>query len=193
MKKRTFDRNNVYKNTEKLPAGGYVIKIMDAKEESFDWGDRLAIAFDIEEGEHKGFYDENFKSQQGEDKKWKGVFRLKIHKDDGSEKDAWTHAWFTKNIVAIEDSNPGFFFDWDESKLKGKVVGALFNNKEYSVNGRTGFYTACHSFVPAEKIRKGNFTIPKDTLLSNSTQNQKPATDNGFVSASSGEEEIPFL
>lgn len=192
MKKRTFDRNNVYKNTEKLPAGGYVIKIMDAKEESFDWGDVLAIAFDIAEGEYKGFYNDNFKSQQGEDKKWKGVFRLYVPKDDGSEKDAWTQKKFNTNIVAIEESNPGFYFDWDESKLKGKIVGALFNNKEYSFNGRTGFFTNCHSFISAEAIRSGKFTVPKDALLPNSKA-QQTTTDNGFVTSSSDEEEIPFL
>lgn len=193
MKKRNFDRNNVIRQTEKLPAGGYVIKILDAKEESYDWGDRLAIAFDIAEGEHTGFYNENFQNQQGEDKKWKGVFRLNIPKEDGSEQDAWTQKRFNTNIVAIEDSNPGFFFDWDEAKLKGKIVGALFNNKEYEINGKSGFYTACHSFVPVQNIRDGKFTIPKDTLLPNSKQNQKPNTDNGFVTASSGEEEIPFM
>lgn len=193
MKKRNFDRNNVIRQTEKLPAGGYVIKIMDAKEENYDWGDRLAIAFDIAEGEHAGFYNENFKNQQGEDKKWKGVMRLNIPKEDGSEQDAWTQKRFNTNIVAIEDSNPGFFFDWDETKLKGKLVGALFNNKEYEINGNSGFYTNCHSFVPAQNIRDGKFTIPKDTLLPNSKQNQKPTADNGFVTASSGEEEIPFL
>lgn len=193
MKKRSFDRNNVIKQAEKLPVGGYVIKIMDAKEENLEWGDRLAIAFDIIEGEHKGFFDKNFKEQTGEDKKWKGVLRLNIAKEDGSEQDAWTQKKFNTNMVAIEESNPGYYFDWDETKLKGKIVGALFNNKEYEINGNSGFYTACHSFVPVNNIREGKFTIPKDTLLPNSRQNQKPKADNDFVSESSGEEEIPFL
>lgn len=193
MKKRNFDRNNVIRQAERLPVGGYVIKIMDAKEENFDWGDRLAIAFDIIEGEHKGFFDKNFKEQTGEDKKWKGVFRLNIPKEDGSEQDAWTQKKFNTNIVAIEDSNPGYFFDWDENKLKGKIVGAIFNNKEYEINGRTGFYTSCYGLVPVENIRAGKFTIPKDTLLPNSKQNARPETSTEFMSASSTEEEIPFL
>lgn len=195
MKKRnSFNRENVYKEMEKLPAGGYVIKIINAKEEEFDWGSRLAIAFDIEEGEYKGFYAKNFQQQTGEDKKWKGVFRLNIPKEDGSEQDAWTQKKFNTTIVNIEESNPGYFFDWDESKLKGKIVGALFNNKEYEYNGRSGFFTNCHSFVTAETIRSGKFNIPKDTLLQNRSGNAAVPTDaDGFMNIPDGvDEEIPF-
>lgn len=195
MKKRnSFNRENVYRETEKLPVGGYIIKILNVKEEEFTWGSRLAIAFDIEEGEYKGFYNKNFQNQQGEDKKWKGVFRLNIPKEDGSEMDEWTQKKFNTTIVNIEESNPGYFFDWDETKLKGKIVGALFNNKEYEFNGNTGFFTNCHSFVTAETIRSGKFTIPKDTLLQNRSTTSAPVTgENGFMDIPKGaEEEIPF-
>lgn len=195
MKKRnSFNRENVYRETEKLPVGGYVIKIISAKEEEFSWGSRLAIAFDIEEGEYKGFYKRNFESQQGEDKKWKGVFRLNIPKEDGSDMDEWTQKKFNTSIVNIEDSNPGYFFDWDETKLKGKIVGALFNNKEYEINGKNGFYTNCHSLVTVDTIRSGKFTIPKDTLLQNRSTSSVPAENgDGFMNIPNGvEEEIPF-
>lgn len=195
MKKRnSFNRKNVYRETEKLPKGGYIIKIINAKEEEFSWGSRLAIAFDIEEGEYKGFYKKNFDNQQGEDKKWKGVFRLNIPKEDGSEEDEWTQKKFNTSIVNIEDSNPGYFFDWDETKLKGKIVGALFNNKEYEINGRHGFFTNCHSLVTVETIRSGKFTIPKDTLLQNRSAGSVPVEgNNGFMDIPNGvKEEIPF-
>lgn len=195
MKKRnSFNRNNVYRETEKLPAGGYIIKILNAKEEVFSWGSRLAIAFDIAEGEYAGFYDRNFKEQTSEDKKWKGVYRLYIPKEDGSEKDEWTQKRFNTAIVNIEDSNDGFLWDWDETKLKGKIVGALFNNKEYEMNGRKGFFTNCHSLVPVEAIRSGNFRIPDDTLLPNSNTTRAPQTDkDGFSNIPDGiDEEIPF-
>lgn len=194
MKKRSsFNRENVYRETEKLPRGGYVIKILNAKEEEFSWGSRLVIALDIDEGEYKGFYKKNFDNQQGEDKKWKGVFRLNIPKEDGSEEDEWTQKKFNTSIVNIEESNPGYFFDWDETKLKGKIVGALFNGKEYEINGRHGFFTNCHSFVPVETIRSGKFTIPKDTLLQNRSAASGPAGTDGFMDIPNGvDEEIPF-
>ncbi|MFR2194863.1 MAG: hypothetical protein ACLS5M_10180 [Ruminococcus sp.] len=39
----------------KLQPGGYVLKILNVKVEPTDWGSRLAIQFDIAEGEFKGF------------------------------------------------------------------------------------------------------------------------------------------
>lgn len=194
MKKRnSFNRENVYKEVEKLPVGGYVIKIVNAKEEEFSWGSRLAIAFDIEEGEHKGFFNRNFQQQASEDKKWKGVFRLNVPKEDGSEKDEWTQKKFNTSIVNIEESNNGYFWDWDETKLKGKIVGALFNNKEYGINGKHGFFTNCHSLVPVETIRSGNFRIPDDTLLPGSNNTTTNTDKDGFSSIPDGvDEEIPF-
>lgn len=193
MKKvNSFNRENVIKESERLPIGGYVIKIINAKEEVFSWGSRLAIAFDIAEGEYAGFYNKNFQNQTSEDKKWKGVFRLNVPKEDGSDGDEWTQKKFNTSIVNIEESNNGYFFDWDESKLKGKLVGALFNNKEYEINGGHGFFTNCHSLVTVETIRSGKFKIPKDTLLKSS--NNAPKTDsNGFMDIPNGaNEEIPF-
>lgn len=66
------------KNTirEQLPIGGYVVKIISAKEDTFDWGSRLAVAFDIAEGKHQDFFQKDFDGQTGEDKKWRGVYRL---------------------------------------------------------------------------------------------------------------------
>lgn len=136
-----FDRNDVYRNTERLPAGGYVIKILEAKEVENDYGRKLVISFDIAEGEYKDFFASNYKAQVGEDKKWKGTYRVNVPKDDGSEQDGWAKRRFNTLIVDIEESNPGYHWDWDESKLKGKTIGALFNNKEYEFNGRHGFFT----------------------------------------------------
>lgn len=195
MKKRTYDRNNVYREAERLPAGGYIIKILKAEELNYSWGDVLLFNFDIAEGEHKDFYADNYRNQQGEDKKWKGQFRLNIPKDDGSEKDQWTQKKFNTTMANIEDSNPGYRFEWDENTLKGKIVGALFNNKEWEMNGKTGFATACHSFVTAETIRSGKFKIPADTLLKNRpTTSAAPTTDSsGFMNIPDGlAEELPF-
>lgn len=193
-----FDRNDTYKDVERLPVGGYVLAIIDAKEVTNEWGSTLAIAFDIAEGDYKDFYKRNFDSQTTEDKKWKGVYRLRVPKDDGSEQDAWTKRRFNTVIVNIEESNPGYTWDWDEKKLKGKKIGALFNNKEYDFNGRQGFFTNCHSLVPVEKIRSGNFEIPADTLLPTKIDNNgypmgaKPV-ENGFMNIPDGiDEELPF-
>lgn len=194
-----YESAQAYSDTERLPVGGYVLKILDAVEQDNSdkgWNNQLIISFDIAEGEHKDFFAANYKAQTGEDKKWKGTYRLRVPKDDGSEQDNWTMRRFKTVMNAFEDSNKGYHFDWDEKKLKGLLIGALFNNKEYEFNGRHGFFTNCHSLVTVEKIRSGKFEIPADTLLKNNGQHNggygKPDAD-GFMNIPDGiDEELPF-
>lgn len=181
-----------YTDSERLPVGGYVLKILDVKYQSNDWGDVIVLSFDVEEGEQKGFFAANYKAQTGEDKKWKGTYRLRVPKDDGSEQDNWTMRRFKTIITAFEETNGNYHWNWDEQTLKGKVIGALFNNKEYEYNGRRGFFTNCHSLVTAEKIRSGKFEVPADTLLKNGGNSSVPNPD-GFMNIPDGiDEELPF-
>ena len=45
-------------------------------------------------------------------------------------------------------------------------MGGLFRNKEYDYEGKTGFFTECFKLYDVEKIRKGDFKMPEDKLLS---------------------------
>lgn len=183
-----------YTEQERLPVGGYVLQIIDVKYQTNDWGDIILLSFDIAEGEHKGFFKENYNQQTGEDKKWKGTYRLRVPKDDGSEQDQWTMRRFKTIITAFEESNSNYHWNWDEQTLKGKTIGALFNNKEYELNGRHGFFTNCHSLIAAEKIRSGKFTVPEDTLLKKGGNATQPRPDaDGFINIPDGiDEELPF-
>lgn len=150
---------------EPIPAGGYVVKVLDVQEIHYTWGDVLEISFDVVEGEHKGFFAADYKNNPGEDKKWRGKYRLTEPKDDNSEKDGWTKRTFGGVMFAFEDSNPGFHWDWDESQLKGKTVGALFRNKEWEMNGSTGWTTECCALITADDVRQNLFKMPKDKPL----------------------------
>lgn len=193
-----YEKAQAYSNTERLPVGGYVLKILDAVEQDNSekgWNNQLILSFDIVEGEHKDFFAANYKAQTEEDRKWKGTYRLRVPKDDGSEQDNWTMRRFKTVMGAFEDSNSGYHWNWDEQTLKGKLIGALFNNKEYEFNDRHGFYTNCHSLVTVEKIRSGAFEIPPDTLLKNGGQRGNGQSDIGtdFMQIPDGiDEELPF-
>ena len=89
----------------------------------------------------------------------------------------------------FEESNQGHHWNWDEQTLKGKLIGALFNNKEYDFNGRHGFFTSCHSLVTVEKIRSGKFEVPADTLLKKS--GNQTSSDPYTVSIGDGFMNIP--
>ena len=155
---------------EKLPAGGYVAKIMSAEEVSYSWGSVLLISFDIAEGEYKDFFRKDYQENANEDKKWRGTYRLRIPKDDGSEKDGWTKNIFGGAMWAVEESNQGYAWNWDDKILKGKMVGVLFRNKEWEMNGNTGWTTECCKLESVEDIRNGKFRMPKDKPLDNKTE-----------------------
>lgn len=193
-----YAQAQAYSDNERLPVGGYVLKILDVKYRDDIRGDVITLSFDIAEGEYKDFFARNYKAQTGEDKRWKGVYRLYVPKDDGSEQDAWTMRRFKTAIVNFEESNPGYHWNWDEQTLKGKLIGALFNNKEYELEGRHGFFTNCHSLVQAEKIRSGRFKVPDDTLLKKKMPSEYPAgavpMGDGFMNIpdSVEDEGLPF-
>lgn len=164
-----------------LPAGGYIVELKNAKIKEYksqngDSFERFEVALDIAEGEFKDYYANDYYNQTGEDKKWKGVLRLYLPKEDGSEKDEWTKSRFKAVIEAIEESNPGFHWDWDESKLRGKKIGCLFRLEEWEYNGKTGKKAQPFKVVSVEKIKSGNFRIPKEKLLDNSASAPTSAT-----------------
>ena len=149
---------------ETLPVGGYVAKIMDATIISYDWGDVLKVDFDIAEGEYKGFFATDYRNNTNDDKKWRGTYRINIPNESNQYFDSQRKS-FNNFIACLEETNSGFHFDWDESKLKGKGIGVLFRNKEWEYNGSTGWTTECCAVTTAKDIREGNFKMPKDKPL----------------------------
>ena len=174
-----------------LPKGGYVLKIMGAEICNNKVGQYVKIGVDIAEGEYKDYFANDYKNQQSEDKKWRGNYLLNVPKDDGSEKDGWTKRKFKTVIEAIEESNPGYHFDWDEKKFKGKLIGGLFNEREYEANGAVKRATNLAQLCSVEKIRKGTYQLPDDKLLS--TSGGATSSTPGFMNIPDGvADNLPF-
>lgn len=178
---------------EQLPKGGYVCKIMKASVESGQYGEQLVVALDIAEGEYKDFFANDYRAQDREDKKWHGNYYLSIPTDDGSEKDGWTKRKFKTFTEALEASNDGYHFDWDEKKFKGLSIGGLFNMREYKTrDGNVGRSPNLAQVTSVEKIRAGKYKVPKDQLLSGS-QGGTPApadSQSGFTVVN--DDDLPF-
>ena len=175
---------------EILPAGGYVCQIISAKVDSNEWGETLVVAHDVCEGDYEGIFKRDFENNDREDKKWRGTFRLKLPKDDGSEQDAWKKRSFSNFIWAIEQSNPGFSWDWDEKKLKGKKVGLIYRNEEWEMNGRSGWTTKAAGSESIDNIREGKFRLLKDKPL---PEARTAAAAQTFTELDDGDDgELPF-
>ena len=175
----------------KLPAGGYVCKILGVKYEEGTNGnsDKITLQFDISEGEYKDFFTKQYESNTAEDKKFKGRVAVYVPKDDGSEKDSWTKKSFAGWTDAFEKSNPGYVWDWDEKKWKGKLVGIVFGETGTVIEGKDIIYTEARFAVDADKIRNNNYPAAK-FKSKNGYGESAPA---GFVNVPDGVvEDLPF-
>lgn len=166
-----WDNVQAFSDRQKLPVGAYVCDIKQAVVQENNYGGQLCVLFDISAGEYAGYYDDDFKRNQREDKKWKGVLRLWLPKEDGSDKDEWTKSILKGFISAVEESNRGYTWNWDEKSLAKKEIGILFRNEEWEYEGKTGWATRPFRAISVDSVEDGSYTIPKDRPLKN-----KPAS-----------------
>lgn len=177
----------------KLPVGAYVCKVLGVKYEVGENGnsDRIAIQFDIAEGEQKDFFKNQYEANTADDKKWKGATRIYCPKDDGSEQDSWTKKTFAGWTSAFEDSNNGYAWDWDENKWKGLMVGIVFGETGTKIEGRDVVYTEPRFAVSIGKVRTGD--APKAKFKSKNGYGEDASSATGFVNVPDGAAEmIPF-
>lgn len=174
-----------------LPKGGYVAKIMGAEVMEYSWGSQLVVSFDIAEGEQEGFFEKQYRSNPNEDKKWKGNFRLTIPEESSPYFDSNSRQ-FNNFMYALEDSNVGYHFDWEEKSLKGKLIGVLFRNKEWELNGQTGWTTECAAVTDVSSIRSGDFHLPKDKPLQSKPRSVAAAPSSVGMVDDICDEDLPF-
>ena len=183
MKQFDFEK----KKTESLKAlepGGYVAKIMNTEIISYSWGEILKLDFDIAEGEFKDYYLNQYNNNSNEDKHWQGNIRI-IIPDESSQYYESQKKRFGNMIYCFEDSNTGYVWDWDEKKLKNKLIGLVFGNEEYSYNGYEGWKAKPKFFVSVDDIHNNNYKIPKDKPLN------KPQTTD-FIPVSTNDIDLPW-
>lgn len=194
-KPRNYDSAETYTGGKKLPAGGYICKIINVKEETSKSGnDMLVLAFDICEGEFKDFYKEGYEKNTSENKKWRGNFYMMVPGEEAEAND-WKLRRFKTNIGKFEDSNNGYHFDWEHpEKLLGLLVGMVFGEEEYiASDGSNRFSTKPVRLETVETIKDGDFEMPAVKYL-DQNPNAKPSNDNNFVDIPDNVdgEQIPF-
>lgn len=197
-----FDKakeNAKYKGSTQLPVGGYEAKIKEVRfQEGKDGNsDMIVLAFDITAGEYKDFFKKKFDEDTSEDKKWKGKATIYCPKDDGSEQDEWTKNAFARWTNALEESNNGYVWDWDEKKWKGKNIGLIYGETGTVIDGKPITYTEVRFPESIENIRSGNFKIPNfkarkgyDDAIAKAAEST-PKND-GFMNVPDADEELPF-
>lgn len=167
QKPNNWDSVKEFSERKKLPVDGYVCRIKNAVVRPTSGSDRLCVLFDIDEGDYAGFYADDYASNQREDKKWKGVMSIFLPTNDGSDSDETTKRILKGFVTAVEQSNHGYVWSWDESTLKGKEIGIIFRNEQWEWNGKSGWSARPFRATTADKIRSGDYTLPSEKALKN--------------------------
>lgn len=179
----------------KLPAGAYVCKVLGVKYENGKNGgsDQIILQFDIAEGEYKDFFQKHFAANTSDNKKYKGVTRIWVPTDDGSENDAITKKSFAGWTNSFEESNTGYSWDWDETKWKGKIIGIVFGETGTRIENRDVIYTEARFAISADRVRKGDAPAAKFKSKNGYGSSCAPSTNGGFMNIPDGVvEELPF-
>ena len=156
---------------QRLPAGGYIVKIQAV--EDVPAKEYLRITFDIVEGEFKGFYantdaDHEYLHQfiSSYKEKAMGMFKGFLKNVD------------TSNNTSFEaQAEKGF----DERQLVGKLVGIILGYEEYENNRGDVATRARINTRAVEVIRAGRFNVPELKKLVNGSG--KPAATTAPAAA----------
>ena len=168
------------------PAGAYVAEIKNVNViEPTDRNPRtvLELIVDISEGEYthryKDLFDEN-KNRFG-DANYRGTFRITVPTEQDDEEDNWIKRKFEDQMFAIQESNPGYAWDWDEKKLKMKKVGISVRNRIYEYNNKVRSTTEIGRLEVAQDVRDCKIKPMKDR---DQTKNKTADSAQGFTDVS---------
>lgn len=178
----------------RLPKGAYVCKILGVKYEQGKGGtnDFIKLQFDITEGEYAGFFKKQYETSTQENKKFKGQTTIWVPSDDGSDRDGYTKLNLAKWTNALEESNAGYKWDWDEKKWKDKAIGIVFGETGTRIEGKDIVYTDARYPVSVEKVRSGKAGEAK-FKAKNGYGESTDAGSMDFVNVPEGtNEELPF-
>ena len=165
---------------EELEAGGYILKIESAEEYTSKAGNQMIILnFDIAQGKYKGYFARATARimKSNPNVKWQGRYF------QGTTKESLP--FFKGLMTAIEESNPGYKWDWNLKSLENKLFGGAIGLTEWESNGKSGFNPEVRYATSVDTIKKG-IKRPEDKLLSRGN----PLGDADFTQIT--DDEIPF-
>lgn len=134
-----------------LPIGAYECVIMDARVNHNEQSgkDTFKVSVDIASGEFKDYFRKMYENDTRIDRKWNNnAVKYLSYTGDNV-------AFFKGFIKTIENSNIGYVWDWDETKLKGKKVCGVFQYEEYEKqDGTKGIKVRLSKFRSLDKLGK---------------------------------------
>lgn len=151
-----------------LELGGHKGIIKKAYEYTSEFSGNTSLKVEVDtanDDKQPGYYQQQYDNDTRTDKKWSnGAIKYVSLKEDEN-----CVRMLKSFITAVENSNPGFTFDWNKEvdQLKGKKVGLVFGLEEYQNDkGETKTATKLTQFRSIDKV--DNAKIPNVRLLDGS-------------------------
>ena len=165
-KPKTYDEINIIEEYEKISLGGHKGIIMKAEEYTSDFSGKKSLKVYVDtasDDKQPEYFREQYKNDTRIDRKYpNGAIKyVPLGEEENQIK------MLKSFITAYENSN-GCQFDWDKDweQLKGKKIGLVFGQEEYtSQDGTTKLATKLREFRSIDKV--DNVKIPKVKLLDN--------------------------
>lgn len=192
-------------SVDMLPAGAYVGKILGAKIETINTRDgnsfdRLVLQMDVTEGEYAGHFKKQYEAQKGGqyEAKFKGIMRLTVPVA-GSQYEAGNKRAFENLAWCLEQSNKGYHWDWDETKLKGLNIGFSVRERDWIMEQygviNSGTTTEIARIESVQEVRDGKVKPMKKRVLSDADKKkleQSETASADFAATVVEDEELPF-
>ncbi|MEG2832475.1 MAG: hypothetical protein RR923_06875 [Bacilli bacterium] len=147
---------------ESLKLGGHEVVIKSAEVYIGQSGNKsLKVCVDIAgNDDQKGFYQKQYDDNTNMDKKWANASTKYITLKD----DEKCIAIFKGFTTAVENSNSGYKWNFEESTLVGKKLCGIYGLEEYyKVDGTVGSATKLEQFRSLDKLAEAK--IPRVKLI----------------------------
>ena len=167
VKPKTYDEINIIEEYEKISLGGHKGIIIKAEEYTSDFSGKKSLKVYVDtasDDKQPEYFKKQYENDTRIDRKWSNsaIKYIPLGEEENQVKMLKTF------ITAYENSN-GCQFDWgkDWEQLKGKKIGIIFGQEEYtSQDGTTKLATKLNQFRSIDKV--DNVKIPKVKLLDGS-------------------------
>ena len=170
--KRIENWENIQESTsfKRLTPNGYICKIL--KVEDYPDKEYLKIYFDIVKGDDKGYFKKQYDGDTRKERKWPnaGTF-IRSYKDSAA-------SMFKGFTNAVEKSNKGYQWNFDEKTLVNKVIGLIIADEQYqNQKGQVRVRNYVAAVRSVETIEKGEYEIPALKELTTTKTTTAPAND----------------
>lgn len=151
--------------------GAYILGIIRAEcKQSREGNEMLELSLDIASGDCKGHYRQLSETLNRD-------CLLKHRRVTSIER---ALPYFKGDLKAIEESNNGYKFNFDERTLRGKFVGAMLSEEEYeNRSGEIKTKLSIAFLCSIQRVQSGTLRIPRKKEINFSTPHpadQTPAT-----------------